>query len=225
MPTRRMRYRNLIACCYVLLLSVGATPELAAQPAKTQAANNQAAKAHSSTQVRWDQERLRTILEQEVIQVSRIAAHPVLVTAVVAQNAQNLTMLEIGRRDEMWQSSADNESLKLSMLNSVAAEFLRSLVGAGSSYTEAFITDAQGANVAVAPLTSDYWQGDEDKFRKVTEVPGGVVFIGPMEWDESSNFNSVQISVPIKQGDVVIGVMVVGVKLSHILARQLEDMR
>lgn len=33
-------------------------------------------------------------------------------------------------------------------------------------YSEAFVTDAKGANVAAYPATSDYWQGDEDKFTK-----------------------------------------------------------
>lgn len=219
MPTRK-QYRSIVLCCCLSLLAINSASWASAQPAR-----NQAVKPQSSNQVRWDQERLRTILEQEVIRVKRIAANPVLVAAVVAQNAEHLTMDEITRRDQMWLTSAADEALKLSMLNSTAADFLRGLVAAGSAYTEAFITDVQGANVAVAPLTSDYWQGDEDKFRKVTEVPGGVVFIGPMEWDESSHFNSVQISVPIKQDGSVIGVMIVGVKLSHILARQLENMR
>jgi hypothetical protein len=45
-----------------------------------------------------------------------------------------------------------------------------------------------------------------------------------MEWDESSQFNAVQISVPVLENGEAIGIMVVGVKLSHVLAKQLEEL-
>lgn len=33
-----------------------------------------------------------------------------------------------------------------------------------NTYSEAFVTDMLGANVAMFPATSDFWQGDEEAF-------------------------------------------------------------
>ncbi len=178
--------------------------------------------SYSADPVRWDQEHLRTVLEREIMLASRMATNPLLVEAVVAQNAENLQMDEILARDKAWQGSPDNDPSKLHMLGSPASLLLKELVKGNGGYTEAFLIDIQGANVAVASLTSDYWQGDEDKFIQVMQVPEGKVVIGLMEWDKSSKSNSIQIAVPVKKGNQVIGVMIVGLKLSHVLATQLE---
>ena len=89
-------------------------------------------------------------------------------------------------------------------------------------YSEAFLTDAQGANVAAYPATSDYWQGDEEKFTASFNGGQGKVFIGPIEMDESTQTNAVQISVPMEYNDETIGVLVIGVKVSVLEAEKLQ---
>ncbi len=174
--------------------------------------------------IKWDQERLYTILESEIKRVERMGHNPILVEAVVAQNAEGLSLDVIKDRDETWRNTDDSDSFKQAMLDSNVGKYLTNLMKSSKAYTEVFITDNQGANVAASPLTSDYWQGDEDKWAKAFTPQGGSVYVGAMEWDESSGYNAVQISVPVKQDDAVIGVMVVGVKLSHVLAKQLQNL-
>ncbi len=175
-------------------------------------------------QIAWDQGRLHSILETEIKRVERMGQNPILIKAVLAQNAEGLSLNVIKERDETWKNSDDADAFKQAMLASMAGKYLSNLMKSSKAYTEVFLTDNQGANVAVSPLTSDYWQGDEDKWRKAFTPEGGAVFVGAMQWDESSGYNSVQISVPVKQENAVIGVMVVGVKLSHVLAKQLQDL-
>lgn len=43
-------------------------------------------------------------------------------------------------------------------------------------YAEIFVMDNQGANVAMSDKTSDYWQGDEDKFVRSFAGGEGKVF-------------------------------------------------
>jgi hypothetical protein len=174
--------------------------------------------------IRWDQDRLQTVLESEINRVERMGQNPILVEAVMLQNAEGLTLDVIQKRDEAWKNSDDADSFKQAMLASMAGKYLSNLMKSSKAYTEVFLTDNQGANVAASPLTSDYWQGDEDKWAKAFTPEGGAVFVGSMEWDESSGYNAVQISVPVKQEGAVIGVMVVGVKLSHVLAKQLQEL-
>lgn len=175
-----------------------------------------------AAEIKWDQETVETVLAGEIDRVVKIAQHPVLVDAVKVQNTENLSLEEIQARDADWRSGDDNHPLKIKAQQGEAGLFIRNLLKTKSNYTEAFITDNQGANVAVFPLTSDYWQGDEDKWTSIFN-DNRDNYVSQMEFDESTKNNSVQISVPIKDADTVIGVMVIGVKLSHILAKQLEN--
>lgn len=178
----------------------------------------------AAEQVKWDQEKLKAILLTEVARLGRVASNKVLVSAVLEQNAEKLTQEVITDRDNAWANSDSNDEFKQAMLTSEAGVFLQNLINSTGSYTEAFVVDNQGANVATYPLTSDYWQGDEDKFIKAFTGKAGEVYISNMEWDESSQFNAVQISVPVLENGEAIGIMVVGVKLSHVLAKQLEEL-
>jgi hypothetical protein len=175
-------------------------------------------------EIRWDQEKLHSVLKSEIKRVSRMTQNPILIEAVVSQNAEGLTMELIKQRDEHWKTSDTSDEFKQEMIASTAGRYLSNLMKSSKAYTEAFLTDNQGANVAASPLTSDYWQGDEDKWVKSFSPEGGAIYVGPMEWDDSSGYNAVQISVPVKQENNVIGVMVVGVKLSHVLAKQLQGL-
>jgi len=74
------------------------------------------------------------------------------------------------------------------------------------------------------PLTSDYWQGDENKWSSSYNMGSGIVFINGIELDESTNTQAAQISVPIKNNGATIGVMVIGVRLSHVLSKQLSEL-
>jgi hypothetical protein len=89
-----------------------------------------------------------------------------------------------------------------------------------ASYGEAFLTDKKGANVAAYPATSDYWQGDEEKFTASFNDGRGKIFIGAVEYDESSNTHAAQVSVPVVDKGKAIGVLIVGVTVDYIAWKQ-----
>jgi len=112
------------------------------------------------------------------------------------------------------------------MSSSAIGKFLSSVIkNNADKYNEMFLTDNQGANVAAYPLTSDYWQGDEDKFINAFNNGDGKVYIGDLEFDESTKVNAIQISVPVSYGNKAIGVLVIGVKVDHIEAEKLEELK
>ncbi len=166
------------------------------------------------------QEQLANVLKVKVRTVQHMALNPLLVGAVLEQNEEQLSLDEIKRRDADWKASRDLTDIKRQLMGSRAAELLRSTVGDGSTFTEAFLTDNQGANVAVFPPTSDYWQGDEEKWTASWADGDGEMFIGPLEYDESTNTYAVQISAPVKDGTDTIGVLVVGVSVDYVSGRQ-----
>ena len=83
-------------------------------------------------------------------------------------------------------------------------------------FNEIFLTDNQGANVTAYPATTDYWQGDEEKFIKSYNDGNGVVFVGPATFDKSTHVYAIQISVPVIYETKNIGVLIAGIRFSHL---------
>ncbi len=129
---------------------------------------------------------------QEFLQssIAPWAQDPALVAAIAAQNGVTAAydQAQIDTLDAQWQAEVGktDSGLIAGVLSNPAADVLRAQVAAsGGAITEAFITDAKGLNVAATDTTSDYWQGDEDKFAKVFPAPDGQ-FISEVELDEST---------------------------------------
>ena len=83
-------------------------------------------------------------------------------------------------------------------------------------FSEIFVMDNLGANVAMSDKTSDYWQGDEAKFKESFKGGAGAVHIGDVEFDDSSQLYTVQISVPVKDGTKVIGAITFGIDVDSV---------
>lgn len=151
------------------------------------------------------------------------AGDPVLVAAIAAQNAvtAGYDQAKIDALDQEWQATVGTggNALVADVLTGPAADFLRAKVAeSGGTVTEAFVTDAKGLNVAASDPTSDYWQGDEDKFQKVFPAPDGV-FISDVELDESTQRYQGQISLTITDPatGTAIGTLTVGVDAESLI--------
>ncbi len=156
----------------------------------------------------------RTYLET---QVRSWASDPMLIAAIQAQNTAHAALTEgqILSLDSAWRAeiSAASRPTIEAVLDNPAAEQLRAHVAASDgTLIEAFIMDNRGLNVATAALTSDYWQGDEDKFSATYGVGPGALHIGDVEFDESSQLYEVQVSFTLVDpaSGAAIGAMTVG---------------
>jgi len=152
-----------------------------------------------------------------------IAQNPVLVSAIMAQNAQTAgyDQAKIDELDKQWRAEVDaaDKPLINATLGTEASKYL-STVQADSAglYTELFATDAKGLNVAQSTITSDYWQGDEDKFSKSFGVGADAVFLGEVEQDESTQAYQSQVSITITDPatGAPIGSITAGIDLSSL---------
>lgn len=134
--------------------------------------------------------------------VRQWANDPVLLDAVRSQNARTagLTQAEILVLDETWRAEVGNSATPTisPVLDNAAAAFLRSVVEeAGGTITEVFVMDAVGLNVAASDVTSDYWQGDEDKHSATFGTGGAATHFGEIEFDESTQSYQSQISLTL----------------------------
>jgi len=191
----------MIRCLLMLSLLIGTTGALAQAPDIT------------------DQE-VHALIGTKVRMVQALARHPALVEAVVDQNSERLSSDEILKRDDEWKSGDQRYTLKMRLQNNSAGELLGKFVARNDSFNEAFLTDSQGANVAAFPPTSDYWQGDEEKWTASFNDGQGEIFIGPAEFDDSTKTYAVQVSAPVFVEQQTIGVLVVGVTVDYFEAKR-----
>ncbi len=169
------------------------------------------------------QAQLQDVIKDKIAGVKKMSSHSLIVKAVKEQNAKNISLAEIKKRDTEWKASKDLTPFKTSLQKIPVGYYLKRKVELNKSiYSEAFLTDNQGANVTAFPATSDYWQGDEAKWSESFNSGNGKIYIGEVELDDSSGSYATQISAPVISDGVTIGVLVIGIKLSYIEARKLK---
>lgn len=166
---------------------------------------------------------LKELLDSKIRVVRIFSNNPVLVKAVQNQNAEKLSLDTIKQRDREWSNTGEPTSFMLSLQQNKAGVFLKKRIDTNSAFSEAFLTDNQGANVAMYPPTSDYWQGDEEKWTASFNGGKGQVFVGKIEQDASTGTASTQISVPVIDQNKTIGVLVMGIKLDYIKEKQARN--
>ena len=145
-----------------------------------------------------------------------LGSDPVIVAAVKAENAKGKSLDQIKSLDEKWKATAGIADFMKSMMESAVGKHLRTIQSSQPYYSEIFVMDNQGANVAMTDKTSDYWQGDEAKFQKSFNGGTGDVFVDEVEFDDSSQAYLCQVSVPVKDGDRAIGAITVGIDVDKV---------
>lgn len=136
-----------------------------------------------------------------------------LLQAVVKQNEEhkNLTQEDILALDDKWRMG--DYDLVLSKTETDISKYLRTVKEKNPGlYTEIFAMDNKGLIVAVSDPTGDYWQGDEDKWLKTyaTGDPNAIDISEPY-FDNSTNREQVQMSIPLVLDGEVIGAITFGI--------------
>lgn len=156
-------------------------------------------------------------IQKRVAIVRQWARDPVVIATVVRANAETLSASAIETRDRVWQATAGVDPFMQDLLDAACSARLRELSARTPELGEAFVTDRRGANVAMTRKTSDYWQGDEDKFERAFTGRLDAYHIDPVQFDESIQAYAVQIAVPVAARGAAVGVLVVTVNLERIV--------
>lgn len=157
---------------------------------------------------------MRAFVEADIMAWAQSAQ---VIDAINAQNTKTggSSEAQILELDAAWRSQVGQASQPLisEVMGHDLSGFLSEQVAAsGGRITEIFVMDAVGLNVAASGVTSDYWQGDEDKHAKTYGVGPGAVFVDAIEFDESAQSYQGQVSVSLTDpatGEVV-GAMTIG---------------
>ena len=159
---------------------------------------------------------LRAEVEARIPIVQAWAADPIVVESVREANRHLRSERDIARIDEAWVATRGVDDFMRAIIDHPAAQRLRELRGAHPELQEVFVTDRLGANVASTNKTSDFYQGDEDKFREAFAGGEGSVHIGDLTRDESIQSYAIPIGVPVLDEGVAIGVLVVTVNVEKV---------
>ncbi|MDX5349510.1 MAG: hypothetical protein LPJ95_02235 [Paracoccaceae bacterium] len=123
---------------------------------------------------------------------------PMVVKAVQDANLAHAALgaEEIAALDARWSSEGGTKGgLVEAVTANATSAYLRDLVeGSEGKVTELILMDARGLNVALSGLTSDYWQGDEDKHRLTFGAGPTGLHVSDVDLDESTQTYQAQIS-------------------------------
>lgn len=175
----------------------------------------------ASTALQAQDEFTAPLTELGKTEIAAFASNAVLIDAINAQNAVTggYDQAKIDALDTQWRAEVGAASKPLidETLGNAASAYLKSVQEESlGKYTEIFAMDAMGLNVAQSSLTSDYWQGDEEKFTESYGAGADALHIGEIEQDESTQVFQSQVSVPITDPatGALIGAITVGVDVS-----------
>lgn len=141
----------------------------------------------------------------------KLCTDPIIVKAVKSENAKNKTLEKIRELDEKWKNTLGITDYMMALMDSECGKYLYELQKKNPYYAEIFVMDNRGAIVAMSDKTTDYWQGDEAKFKESFKNGIGAIHISNIGFDESAQAYLVQVSIPVKDGNRVIGAITVGI--------------
>lgn len=147
------------------------------------------------------------------------AQDPMIIKAIKAQNAEhaNLNDADIDALDKKWRAEVqanDQPMIKGVLANDVSTFLKAKQAESNGAIAEVFVVDNKGLNVGQSDITSDYWQGDEAKFKKTFNVGPNTLFVDEVEKDESTQALQSQASMTIvDETGKAIGAVTVGVNL------------
>jgi hypothetical protein len=169
-----------------------------------------------------------TLITPEVIErVGTWLSNPIVALSINAQNnvRGSLGQADIDALDKQWRQEREAEDKPLisaTLSAPLSIYLLRVQAGSLGLYPEIFVMDANGLNVGQSSITSDYWQGDEDKFQKTFPNGPDAVFIDAAEWDEDNKIWRAQLNLTVKDpaSGKAIGAATVEFNLSELIRRQ-----
>lgn len=177
------------------------------------------------------------VFETELGQLARtrlleIARSDAVVDAVREQNrtTAELSDARIAELDGEWAAEAagretggetggETGSLIAETMGRPVSLYLRQVQERSEGlFTEIILMDARGLNVGISEVTSDYWQGDEDKWQKTFLAGPHSLHIGALEEDLSTRTVQSQVSLPVVDPDTgeAIGALTFGIDVEEL---------
>lgn len=204
-------HKSLLALPLALGLMLGAAPSIAEE---------------KGPPVPPDMNPKELISGEFIAELSDILKNEIVQMMVKAQNnkRKDIQQDEIIALDKKWRAErkADDKPLiSATLSNPLSVYLLRMQARAGGLYPEIFIMDNKGLNVGQSSITSDYWQGDEAKYKKTFLVGPDAIFVDEPEWHDGLKIWRAQVNMTIADNEdgKAIGTAVFEINLTELKRR------
>lgn len=171
----------------------------------------------------YERQQIKELLSRKIERWKHL---PKLEASLIERNlkSRRFTTQEIAERDKKWTQAfmRTDFSYSIELIDQELTAQLREIKKQSQNLiTEIIVTDARGLNVAISDMTSDYWQGDEEKFTEAFSKPANTMHFGEINYDESTKRFQLQLSVPLytEENFEPLGVMVFGVDVEKVLSQ------
>jgi signal transduction histidine kinase len=173
----------------------------------------------------WLAEGIESSFSDEILEAHSLALAPILLDAVADANMsyagrdQKEIEEEINAFDVEWRNAPKiNEKIR-GYLSTPVSKYLQSILDLRSDkYAEIFVTDEQGALVGSTGKTTDFYQADEEWWEKAFNRGNGRNIIQGVEFDESTQRETITVAVPVRDqaSHTVVGVLKVVMKTEYL---------
>jgi len=173
----------------------------------------------------WMSAEIKAGFSAEMSEANSLALTPALLTAVREANGSyngkdpETIQAEIRKFDEEWIASPKINDRIRGYLSNPASQYLQSILNLRSfKYVEIFVTDEQGAIVGATGKTTDFYQADEQWWRKAFNRGNGRSIVEGVGLDESTGVEAATIAVPVRdpESKTVIGILKVVLRADHL---------
>jgi hypothetical protein len=126
----------------------------------------------------------------------------VALISLAAQNQRlaGLDQARIEQLDQQWRAETESDTQPLIaqlMGNPLSSYLIRKKAESNGLFAELFVFDATGMNVGQSSVTSDYWQGDEDKYLQTFAKGPDAVFVDAIEYNDETRQHRRQVNFTI----------------------------
>jgi methyl-accepting chemotaxis protein len=165
-------------------------------------------------------------VQASVNALTTLAMSPSIVAVVAEANTaytgrgQSEIDAQIQLLDQAWKDKEPSIQDRVdSIANNATSDLLKTFVKSFPEELEVFVTDVRGLNVAMTDRTSDYLQADEGWWKSAYQDGTGAVYVGEVEYDESTQAWAMNVGVPVRDaaGKQVVGVLRGTVNVSSIM--------
>lgn len=152
--------------------------------------------------------KIEPALTEQLELLTTLTSDPTIIAFVSESNAkiEQLSPEQQQKRKQAWQQQPDKEIVTALLTNAAAMKILE-FQEQHPGFSELFITDRSGLNVAQSNPTSDYSQADEAWWQTTYSQGNGRANHGEIEYDQSADSDAISFGVPIMQNQRVIGVL------------------
>lgn len=172
---------------------------------------------------------LKDLIDDEVVaKIKEFIDTDVVRMSIENQNAkyEGLDQSGIDSLDTQWRAEHNLERQPLisaTLSNPLSAYLTRIQARNYGLYTSVFVMDNNGLNVGQSDISSDYWQGDEAKFKNTYPISAKAVFIDEPEWNDDLKIWVAQVNMSVAQADggEAIGAATIDVNLTEL--KRLKD--